>query len=67
MFGGNHSGRFLTRAEREAEKVGRQRGTKTGNKMPRTSERKKKIHSPQWINEDTEQLDIWYTVYITFL
>lgn len=27
-------------------------------------ERKKKNRSLQKINEDTEQLDIWYTVYI---
>lgn len=29
-----------------------------------TSQKKKKKNSLQKINEDTEQLDIWYTVYI---
>lgn len=43
-------------------------GTKSRSKMWRTRLRKKKKkerkHNSQQINEDREQLDIWYTVYI---
>lgn len=49
----------------EEEEQWRKRGTKTGNKTLWTSKRKKKKkHNSQQINEDTEQLDIWYIQYV---
>lgn len=63
-FGGNRSGRFNMSQEGGGGRGDGARRRRNKERRQNAAHKKKKKHSSQQINEDTEQLDIQYTVHL---